>query len=260
MFCWARLKKCLRKEPVRDVSFLTNTKERQILSDAISTVNTLGWDLVRKGEFTQITASMNLALHNEDSLYSTLALLSHMADNWDGWVEKRSVRQDIDAKNKRKLELWIRSHQYTEKTNHYILFSYLENLLRFIEDWSVIDRQGGGAEDLIFAIECVIAKQEERIDVYKKITTLPFPSDYELTNVLMDKHRQFIKAHDETLQEQVTRLKAAILAKELGLLQQAMRDPRNVKSLRDTQEYIVAIGLEHDLISEGPQPLPGPQS
>lgn len=245
---------------MRDVSFIVNSKERRILSDAISTVDALGWDLVRKGEFTQITASMNLALHNEDSLYSTLALLSHMADNWDGWVEKRSERQEIDTNNKRSLELWIRSHQYTEKTNHYILFSYLENLLRFIEDWSVIDRQGGGAEDLIFAIECVIAKHDDKIEVYKKLVSLPIPSDYELAKALMDKHKHFIKAHDETLQEQVTRLKAAILAKELGPLQQAMRDPRNVKSLRDTQEYIVAIGIEHDLISEAQQPLPEPQS
>jgi hypothetical protein len=259
MFCWGCLKRCFRREPVRDVSFIANLKERRILSDAISAVDALGWDLVRKGEFTEIAASMNLSLHNEDSLYSTIGLLSHMADNWDSWVEKRSARQAIDEKHRRALELWIRSHQYTEKTNNYILFSYLENLLRFIEDWSVIDRQGGGADDLIFAIECVIAKEEDKYDVYKKVISVPIPSDYELVAALMDKHREFIKDHDEKLEEQVTRLKEAIAAKDLGLLQKAIRDPKNVKKLFNTPEYIVAIGLE-EVISEALQPLQEHQS
>ena len=209
---------------------------------------------------TEITSCINLSLHNEDSLYSTIALLSHMADNWDSWVEKRTLRQAIDEKNKRSLQSWIRSHQYTEKTNNFILVSYLENLLRFIEDWSLIDRQGAGAEDLIFAIECVIAKEEEMYDVYKKVVCIPIPSDYELTKALMDKHKHFLKTYDEKLQENLTRIKAAIVAKDLGLLQQALTDPINVKNLRNTPEYIVAIGLEQHLISEAQPPLPEPRS
>jgi hypothetical protein len=253
--CFSRLKKCFRKEPVRDVSFIINTKERKILTDAINAVNSIdGWDLLRKGQTTSAIASMDLTLHNEDSLHSTVALLTHIADNWDGWVEKRSKRQDIDEKNKRAIQRWIQTHQYTPNTNNFILFSYLENLLRYIEDWSVTDRQGAGVDDLIYAIECVIGKvddlsgDEQRVEVYKKVTIINIPSDYELTKALMDKHVEFIKEYDKLFENQLNNLRLAIAAKELDLLQKAMRGPNIIKKLKNSQEYLVAIGIEQELI------------
>ena len=252
--CFARLKKCFRREPVRDVSFIVNAKERKILTDAINAVNSIddGWELLRKGEIGSVTASINLSLHNEDSLYSTVALLSHIADNWDGWVEKRSARQDIDEKNKRSLQHWIKTHQYTPNTNNFILFSYLENLLRFIEEWSALDRQGAGAEDLIYAIECVIAKveDEEKVEVYKKVTVINIPSDYELTKALMVRHLAFIKAYDALYESQMIELRSAIAAKELAPLQKAMRGPNIIKKLRTSPEYLIAIGLEQEIIEQ----------
>lgn len=252
--CFARLRKCFRNEPVRDVSFIVNAKERKILADAINAVNSIddGWELLRKGETSSVTASINLSLHSEDSLYSTVALLSHIADNWDGWVEKRSARQDIDEKNKRALQNWIKTHQYTPNTNNFILFSYLENLLRFIEDWSPVDRQGAGAEDLIYAIELVIAKigDEEKVEVYKKVTAINIPSDYELTKALMDRHLAFIKAYDVLYESQMIELRSAIAAKELVPLQKAMRGPNIIKKLRTSPEYLIAIGLEQELIEQ----------
>jgi hypothetical protein len=228
-----------------------NTKERTILADAIRVVNSLdGWDLVRKGDLSEITVSMNLALHDEDSLCSTMSIISYMADNWDSWVEKRSLRQDIDEKNKRSIESWIRSHQYTENTNNFILISYLENLLRYIEDWSVIDRMGSGAEDLIYSIECVIAKLDDvdKADVYKKVVAIDLPSDYELTRALMEKHRQFIKDSEEEYEEQLNTLRAAILERDLNRLQLAMRSPKTMKRLQTSPEYLVAMGIEEELV------------
>jgi len=256
MFCCVRrLKKCFRREPVRDVSFIVNTKERKILTDAINAVNSIdGWDLLRKGETTSAIASMDLTLHSEDSLHSTVALLTHIADNWDSWVEKRSKRQDIDEKNKMAIQKWIQSHQYTANTNNFILFSYLENLLRYIEDWSVIDRQGAGADDLIFAIECVIAKVDEltsedyRVEVYKKVTVINIPSDYELTKALMDKHVNVIKAYESLYEAQLNELRLAITTKDLSTIQKAMRGSNIIKKLRTSQEYLVAIGIEQQLI------------
>jgi len=254
--CFARLKKCLRKEPIRDVSFIVNLKERKILTDAINTVNYIdGWDLLRKGETTSVIASMNLSLHNEDSLHSTIALLSHVADNWDDWVKNRSARQEIDERNKHSLQLWIRSHQYTANTNNFILFSYLENLLRFINDWSVVDRQGAGADDLVFTIECVIAKvgellpEEYKVAVYRKVIKVNIPSDYELTKALMEKHIEFIKAYDDLYEAQLNQLRVAIAAKELEILQAAMRGPNIMKKLRTSPEYLIAIGLEQELLN-----------
>ena len=239
---------------MRDVSFIVNAKERKILTDAINAVNSIddGWELLRKGEIGSVTASINLSLHNEDSLYSTVALLSHIADNWDGWVEKRSARQDIDEKNKRSLQHWIKTHQYTPNTNNFILFSYLENLLRFIEEWSALDRQGAGAEDLIYAIECVIAKveDEEKVEVYKKVTVINIPSDYELTKALMVRHLAFIKAYDALYESQMIELRSAIAAKELAPLQKAMRGPNIIKKLRTSPEYLIAIGLEQEIIEQ----------
>ncbi len=254
MCCFLRCLKLFRKkEPLRDVSFIINKKERNILTDAINAVNSVedGWDMVRKGDFSEIKATMNMPLHNEDSLYSTIGLLSHMADNWDSWAERRSKRQDIDEKNKRYLEMWIRSHQYTEKTNNFILFSYLENLLRYIEDWSVIDRQGSGAEDLIYAIECVIAKVDEtdKVEVYKKVVAINIPSDYELTMALMEKHKEFIQTSEELYEVQLDTLRLAIRDNDLNRLQAAMRGPNTMKKLKTSPEYIIAVGLEQDLLN-----------
>lgn len=258
MFCCvSRLKKCFRKEPVRDVSFIVNAKERKILTDAINAVNSVdGWDLLRKGDTTSAIASMDLTLHTEDSLFSTVAVLSHIADNWDGWVEKRSKRQDTDEKNKRAIQRWIQTHQYTANTNNFILFSYLENLLRFIEDWSSTDKQGAGADDLIFAIECVIAKVDEdlsgdeyKVEVYKKVSVINIPSDYDLTKALMDKHVNFIKAYESLYEAQLNELRLAIIARDLDGLQKAMRGSNIIKKLRTSQEYLVAIGLEQELLS-----------
>lgn len=253
--CFARLKKFFVNERVRDVSFIVNVKERQILTDAINAVDSIdGWDLIRNGDTTSAMASMNLSLHNEDSLYSTLALLKHIADNWDSWVEKRSARQDIDGNNKKSLQAWIQSHQYTANTNNFILFSYLENLLRFIDDWSTVDRQGAGADDLIFSIECVIAKADKdlsedyKVEVYKKVTAITIPSDYELTKALMDKHVEFIKAHESLYEAQLNQLRLAIAAKELLPLQNAMRGPYIMKKLKTAPEYLIAIGIEQSLI------------
>ena len=253
--CFARLKKFFRKEPVRDVSFIVNTKERKILTDAINAVNSIdGWDLLRKGETTSAIASIDMTLHNEDSLHSTVALLKHIADNWDGWVEKRSIRQDIDERNKRSIQMWIQSHQYTANTNNFILFSYLENLLRFVEDWSLVDKQGAGVNDLVYAIESVIAKidgdlsDEQKVEVYKKVTTINIPSDYELTKALMDKHVEFIKAYDNLYESQLKELRLAVSAKDLEVLQRAMRGPNIIKKLRTCPEYLVAIGIEQSLI------------
>lgn len=241
---------------MRDVSFIANVKERKILTDAIRAVDSInGWDSLRKGDTAYAMASMDLSLHTEDSLHSTVALLSHIADNWDGWVEKRSVRQDIDEKNKRSLQHWIRTHQYTANTNNFILFSYLEHLLRFIEDWSTIDRQGSGADDLIFAIECVIAKadkelpeDEYKIEVYKKVRTINIPSDYELTKALMDKHGGVIKAYNALYEAQLNELRVAIMDKQLENLQRAMRASNIMKKVRTSPEYLIAIGLEQELL------------
>lgn len=253
--CFARLKKFFVNEPVRDVSFIVNAKERKILTDAINAVDSIdGWDSIRKGNTACAMASMDLSLHNEDSLYSTLALLSHIADNWDDWVENRSARQDIDEKNKRSLQTWIESHQYTTNTNNFILFSYLENLLRFIDDWSMTDKQGAGADDLIFAIECVIAKvdkdlsEDYKVEVYKKVTAITIPSDYELTKALMEKHVEFIKAHDSLYEAQLNQLRLAIAAKELLPLQNAMRGTYIMKKLKTAPEYIIAVGIEQELL------------
>lgn len=254
--CFARLKRCFRKEPVRDVSFILNVKERKILTDAINAVNSVdGWDMIRKGDTSCATASINLSLHNEDSLYSTLALLSHIADNWDAWVEKRTERQEIDEKNKHSIQMWIQSHQYTANTNNFILFSYLENLLRFVDEWSMVDRYGAGVDDLVYAIECVIAKadkdlpeDEYKVEVYKKVTTITIPSDYELTKALMDKHVEFIKEYDALYESQLKELRLAIVAKDLPIIQKATRGPNIIKKLRTSPEYLIAVGIEQELL------------
>jgi hypothetical protein len=238
-----------------------------MLTDAIDAVNSVdnGWELVRNGELSSAKAYMNLTLHNEDSLDSTLAIVSHIAYdyNWGDWVERRSKRQDIDEKNKRSLNLWIRSHQYTAKTNNFILFSYLENLLRYIDDWSVVDKQGSGADDLIFAIESVIGKidtesfqgDEYKVEVYKKVILINIPSDYELTKALMDKHVEYIKNYENTQTElnkaydlQLHILRHAIKNNDLEYLQKCMRGPTIIKKLRSSPEYLLAIELEQKLI------------
>jgi hypothetical protein len=275
MFCLRCFRFFFKKpEPIRDVSFINNVRERIILKDAITTVDSMkgGWDSVRRGELKSIEYSLNQELHTEDSIDSTLQILSHIADNWSTWAENRSIRQDIDSKNRRALELWIQSHQYTANTNNFILFSYIENLLRFIVDWSIIDIIGAGADKLIFAIECVIAKidvstldsngKDEiettdayKVEVYKKVININIPSDYELTKELMNNHREFIREYNEKMDElsklyeaQLNTLRMAISNRELEPLQLAMRNPNNLDKLRDSPEYLVAIGIEQELL------------
>jgi hypothetical protein len=266
MFCLRCLRIFFKKpEPIRDVSFITNVRERTILKDAITTVDSIkdGWDSVRRGELKSVEYLLNQELHTEDSMYSTLQILSHIADNWPSWVENRSMRQNIDSQNRRALDLWIQNHQYTANTNNFILFSYIENLLRFIADWSSIDILGAGADKLIFAIECVIAKvdsnnvesEEYKVEVYKKVVNINIPSDYERTKELMDKHRVVISEYNEKMDElaklyegQLNVLRMAIVNKELESLQAAMRNPNNLEKLRDSPEYLVAIGIEQELL------------
>ena len=271
MFCCIGrgfFKRCFRKkEPLRDVSFIINAKERTILTDAINAVNSVdnGWELVRNGELSSVTASMNLTLHTEDSLDSTVAIVSHIAyaSNWDDWAQRRSIRQTTDEKNKRSLDMWIRSHQYTANTNNFILFSYLENLLRYIDGWSDVDKQGSGADDLIYAIESVIGKidtesfqgDEYKVEVFRKVVSINIPSDYELTKALMDKHIDYIKTYDEKQDDinklyefQLHVLRFAITGTDLVYLQGCMRGPNIIKKLKTSPEYLVAIELEQKLL------------
>jgi hypothetical protein len=288
MYCCTRAFRSFflkKSEPDRDVSFITNVRERKILTDAIVTVNSIegGWDMLRRGENTMISHYLNSDLHTEDSLYSTLQILEHITDNWSSWVEKRTERQNTDATNRLYINSWIQTHQYTEKTNNFILFSYLDHFLRYNIDMSPIDMQGCGATDLIFAIECVIAKvnikeselfkeyseevdngsEEEyqktdayKVEVYNKIVNINIPSDYELSKELMDRHKEFISTFNEkrdelyaTYKNQITELRAAIVKGELVPLQNAMRNPSNQNKIRNSLEYLVAIGIEEELLS-----------
>lgn len=289
MFCCIRLFRSLfltKPEPLRDVSFITNVKERKILTDAIITVNSIegGWDMLRRGENTMIKYKLNSDLHTEDSLYSTLQILEHITDDWSSWLEKRTKRQETDDTNRRYINAWIQSHHYTYKTNNFILFSYLDHFLRYNIDMSPIDMQGCGATDLIFAIECVIAKvnikeseffkeyleevcngsEDEyqktdayKVEVYTKIVNINIPSDYELSKELMDRHKEFISRFYEKRDEiyaiykkQINELRAAIVKGELVPLQNAMRNPNNQPKICKSLEYLVAIGIEEELLSK----------
>ena len=293
-----------KPEPVRDVSFIVDKKERIMLEEAISVVNSIdgGWDSLRRQDFNEnsyhgllIQNGLKHPGHTPDTIFSTVYLLKHIANNWEEWVLRRSKTQDRDENNKIILRRWVESHVYTEKTNNFILLSYLENLLRLTSDWSAADIQGAGADKLIFSIECVISRLETteltsftqfveegegeeeeailafektdayKVEVYKKIINLSLPSDYELCSALWKEHSEFIneftlKSQEEKneYENQLTLIRNALNIKDLDILQKAMlRYPpftnTNVsllKKLRQSPEYLLAIGLEKDLLSE----------
>jgi len=77
-------------EPVRDVSFILDKRERAVLEEAIGTVNSMkgGWDSLRNPHFSpdsllaaQIKNSLKHPSHTEDTLSATMYLLKHMAHN-----------------------------------------------------------------------------------------------------------------------------------------------------------------------------------
>ena len=274
-------------EPVRDVSFILDKRERAVLEEAIGTVNSMkgGWDSLRNPHFSpdsllaaQIKNSLKHPSHTEDTLSATMYLLKHMAHNWDDWVARRTKTQVKDEENRNFLEKWVNSHMYTATTNRFILTSYLENLLENIEGWNVADKQGSGAEHLIFSIQSAIVNvdvesldsykefvkyegggvadfektDDYKVEVYKKFIELEFPSDYELCEALCQENIRFMKQFEEdgNISAEVDELRHAMQAKELGTLQKAMRDPPAAKlaKLRRTPEYIVAIGLEREIL------------
>jgi hypothetical protein len=258
-----------KPEPVRDVSFIVDKKERLMLEEAIRTVNSIegGWDSLRRQDFHEnsyhgllIKNGLTHPEHTADTIFATVYLLKHMANNWEEWVLRRSKTQDNDEHNKIILRRWIETHGYTEKTNNFIILSYLENLLRLTSDWSAADMQGSGADKLIFEIECVIsrlkvkeldsfakfieaeaegekeAEEEEailafkntdtyKVEVYKKIVTTSLPSDYELCFALWKSHSDFIQEFtlkEEEYQKHLTVLRNALNTNDLYVLQAAM--------------------------------------
>ena len=82
------------------------------------------------------------------------------------------------------------------------------------------------------------------------------PSDYQLTKDLMDRHLEFIKAYDGLYEAQLNELRLAIAAKDLLVLQRVMRGPNILKKLRSSPEYLLAIGLEQELIGPSEDQLP----
>lgn len=274
-----------KPEPVRDVSFIVDKKERIMLEEAIAVVNSIpgGWDFLRDPDFLiasekgmQIVNGLKHPGHNSDSIFATLYLLKHMANNWEEWVLRRSKTQDKDENNKIILRRWVESHPYTPNTNNFILLSYLENLLRITEEWSDADIQGAGADRLIFSIECVISRIFEnveeddesdayKVEVYKKIVVLNLPSDYERSNALFLEHIEFIKEYDARItefeqkyKEQLVLLKAALQQEDLRVLQEAMLRHKPLtssveyilKKFRDMPEYLLAIELEKELLMQ----------
>lgn len=274
-------------EPVRDVSFIVDKRERAVLEEAIGVVNSMngGWDSLRNPDFSpdsllaaQIKNSLKHPSHNDDTLSATMYLLKHMAHNWEDWVSRRTKTQAKDQENRNFLEKWVNSHMYTATTNKFILTSYLENLLMNMEGWNAADKQGSGAEHLIFSIQSAIAHldvesldsykefvkfegggvvdfektDDYKVEVYKKFIELEFPSDYELCEQLCQENIRFMKEFQATgdISAEVDTLRDAMKNKELGPLQKAMRVPNAAKlsKLRRTPEYIVAIGLERELL------------
>ena len=119
-------------EPVRDVSFILDKRERAVLEEAIGTVSLMkgGWDFLRNPEFSpdsllaaQLKNSLKHPSHTEDTLSATMYLLKHMAHNWDDWVARRTKTQVKDEENRNFLEKWVNSHMYTATTNRFILTS-----------------------------------------------------------------------------------------------------------------------------------------
>jgi hypothetical protein len=276
-------------EPVRDVSFIVDKRERAVLEEAIGTVNSMkgGWDSLRNPDFSpdsllalQIKNSLMHPSHTDDTLSATMYLLKHMAHNWDDWVARRTKTQVKDEENRRFLEKWVNSHMYTATTNRFILTSYLENLLENIEGWNAADKQGSGADHLIFSIQSAIVNLEvESLDsykefvkfegggvsdfqktddyklaVYKEFISLEFPSDYELCEELCQDNIRFMKEFEAAgnISTELNTLRHAMQVKELGPLQKAMRGvcPAKLSKLRRTPEYLVSIGLEQELLLE----------
>ena len=274
-------------EPVRDVSFIIDKRERAVLEEAIGTVNSMkgGWDFLRNPDFSpdsllavQIKNSLKHPSHTEDTLSATMYLLKHMAHNWEDWVARRRKTQAKDEENRRFLEKWVNSHMYTATTNRFILTSYLENLLMNMEGWSAADKQGSGAEHLIFSIQSAIVNldvesldsfkefvkfegggvadfektDDYKVAVYKEFIGLQFPSDYELCEQLCQENIRFMKEFEAAgdISAEVDTLRHAIQMKNLDILQKAMRIPNAAKlsKLRRTPEYIVAIGLEREIL------------
>jgi len=156
--------------------------------------------------------------------------------------------------------------------------SYLENLLMNMEGWNVADKQGSGANHLIFSIQSAIVHldveslesykefvkyegggvgdfektDDYKVEVYKKFIELEVPSDYELCEELCQENIRFMKQFEEdgNISAEVDTLRHAMQMKNLDILQKAMRDPPATKlsNLRRTPEYIVAIGLERELL------------
>ncbi len=274
-------------EPVRDVSFILDKRERAVLEEAIGTVNSMkgGWDSLRNPHFSpdsllaaQIKNSLKHPSHTEDTLSATMYLLKHMAHNWDDWVARRTKTQVKDEENRNFLEKWVNTHMYTATTNRFILTSYLENLLENIEEWNVADKQGSGAEHLILSIQSAIVNldvesldsfkefvkfeggnvsdfektNDYKVEVYKKFIELEFPSDYELCEELCQENIRFMKDSEAAgdIRVEVDTLRHAMQMKNLDILQKAMRGPPAAKlsKLRRTPEYLVAIGLEQELL------------
>jgi len=274
-------------EPVRDVSFIIDKRERAVLEEAIGTVNSMkgGWDFLRNPDFSpdsllavQIKNSLKHPSHTEDTLSATIYLLKHMAHNWEDWVARRRKTQAKDEENRRFLEKWVNSHMYTATTNRFILTSYLENLLENIEGWNAADKQGSGADHLIFSIQSAIVNldvesldsykefvkfegggvadfektDDYKVEVYKKFIELEFPSDYELCEELCQENIRFMKEFEGAgdISAEVDDLRHAMQMKNLDILQKAMRGPNAAKlaKLRRTPEYIVAIALEREIL------------
>jgi len=93
-----------------------------------------------------------------------------------------------------------------------------------------------------------LTSEDYRVEVYKKVTVINIPSDYELTKALMDKHVNVIKAYESLYEAQLNELRLAITTKDLSTIQKAMRGSNIIKKLRTSQEYLVAIGIEQQLI------------
>lgn len=274
-------------EPVRDVSFIVDKRERAVLEEAIDAVNSMsgGWDSLRNPDFSpdsflavQIKNSLKHPSHTEDTLSATIYLLKHMAHNWEDWVARRTKTQAKDEENRHFLEKWVNSHMYTATTNRFILTSYLENLMMNMEGWNAADKEGSGANHLIFSIQSAIVHldvesldlfkefvkfegggvadfektDDYKVAVYKEFIGLEFPSDYELCAELCQENIRFMKEFEGAgdISAELDTLRHAIQSNDLDILQKAMRVPNAAKlsKLRRTPEYLVAIGLEREIL------------
>jgi hypothetical protein len=147
-----------------------------------------------------------------------------------------------------------------------------------MEGWSVADKQGSGANHLIFSIQSAIVNlnvesldsfkefvkfegggvsefektDDYKVAVYKEFIGLEFPSDYELCEQLCQENIRFMKEFEEAgdISAEVDTLRHAMRGKDIGPLQKAMRlpNPAKLSKLRRTPEYIVAIGLEREIL------------